>query len=60
MPINALNAEGRAIDFVLAFFVFTATASVAAPCARFAADAKGSQYVTPYFASCPTSMMVYI
>ena len=29
-------------QLVLAFFVFTATASVAAPCARFAADAKGN------------------
>ena len=60
MPINALNAEGSAMDFVLAFFVFKATARVAAPWAKFAADASGSQYVTPYWASCPTSIIVYM
>ena len=43
IPIKQDIAEGIAIDLVLWFLVFKATAKVAAPCAIFAAEAKGSQ-----------------
>ena len=58
--MNALREDGRARDFTFLSFDFTATARAAAPCATFAALASGSQYVTPYSASCPISMAVYI
>ena len=43
MPIKQDREEGRATDLILVFFVFSATAKVAAPWARLAAEAKGSQ-----------------
>ena len=47
IPNIALNAAGNANDFNFLFLVFTPTASVAPPCAIFAVDAIGNQYVYP-------------
>src|SRR5699024_2190680 len=43
IPIKPLSAEGSAIALTFLFFVFNATAKVAAPCPTLAADASGSQ-----------------
>lgn len=43
IPIKQEREDGRATDLILVFLVFNATANVAAPWARLAAEAKGSQ-----------------
>ena len=43
IPIKADSEDGSAIDFSLPLRVLSATASAAAPCAMFAAEASGSQ-----------------
>ena len=60
IPINADKEDGNAIAFNFWSLVFNATANAAAPCAIFAADASGSQYVQPNSLICPRSIIVYI
>ena len=50
IPINAESDDGKQRLLILGSFVFTATARQAPPCATLTADARGNQYVTPYFA----------
>ena len=57
-----LGAKGYILkqDFEGLVPALQATARHAAPCAMLAADASGSQWVTPYLESCPRSIIVYI
>ncbi len=47
IPSIQESEEGNATLFIFAFLLFNATARQAPPCATFAAQAIGSQYVKP-------------